>query len=208
MITIVDFGMGNLRSVAQALQCVAPDAPFVISQDPDQIRAASRLILPGQGAMLDCVRNLRALGLETALREALAQKPVLAVCIGEQMLFERSEEADAPGLGIFAGTVTKLTPGLDPNGLPYKVPHMGWNTVRQTQAHALWRSIPDQTYFYFVHSYRVCPAQTGLQAGETDYGGLFTSAVAKDNIFAVQFHPEKSAQAGLQIYQNFVHWNP
>jgi glutamine amidotransferase len=151
---------------------------------------------------------LRSLGLDASLREALTQKPVLAVCIGEQMLFERSEEANAPGLGIFKGDVLRLRPGLAANGLPFKVPHMGWNTVRQTGRHRLWQDIPNDAYFYFVHSYHVQPADPVLQVGETDYGGFFTSAVAQDNIFAVQFHPEKSAAAGLQLYKNFLHWNP
>jgi glutamine amidotransferase len=208
VIAIADFGMGNLRSVAQALAQVAPEVETRISADPAVIEAAERVVLPGQGAMRDCMRSLADSGLEPALRRAMASRPVLAVCIGEQMLFERSEEGGAQGLGLFAGQVRRFAPSRDEAGLPRKVPHMGWNRVRQARPHALWEGVPDDSYFYFVHSYYVVPAQPGLTVGETDYGGFFTCAVARDNIFAVQFHPEKSAAAGLRIYQNFVCWNP
>ncbi len=208
MIAIADFGMGNLRSVAQALAHVAPHVPTCITSDPDRIDAAERVVLPGQGAMPDCMRNLAAAGLEPALRRAAASKPVLAVCIGEQMLFERSEEGGAAGLGLFPGRVVRFTPGLDEQGRRRKIPHMGWNRVRQRRAHALWNGIDDDSYFYFVHSYYVSADRPQLVAGETDYGGFFTCAVAQDNIFAVQFHPEKSAAAGLRLYANFVTWNP
>ena len=208
MITIVDFGMGNLRSVAQAIGRVAPQSHCVISDRPEDVQSAGRIVLPGQGAMRDCLANLRDRHLEAAVREALAAKPVLGVCIGEQMLFERSEESDAPGLGVLAGDVARLTPAPEASGRPHKVPHMGWNTVRQVRAHPLWDGIGDGSYFYFVHSYHVRPARPELVFGETDYGGSFTSAVAQDNIFAVQFHPEKSAHAGLRLYENFLKWNP
>ena len=208
MIAIADFGMGNLRSVAQALARVAPQVSTCITQDPAVIDAAERIVLPGQGAMPDCMRNLRASGLEPALRRAAASKPILAVCIGEQMLFEHSEEGGVTGLGLFPGRVVRFRATMDEQGRPRKIPHMGWNRVRQAQSHALWAGVENDSYFYFVHSYYVETGRPGLIAGEADYGGFFTCAVAHDNIFAVQFHPEKSAAAGLRLYENFVTWNP
>lgn len=208
MIVIADFGMGNLRSVAQALNRVAPGQEVQVSADPDCIAAATRLVLPGQGAMPDCMKSLAASGLETALRLALARCPVLAVCIGEQMLLERSEEGGAAGLGLLRGQVVRFQPSREPDGRQRKIPHMGWNRVRQTRPHPVWEGIADESYFYFVHSYYVVPEVPGVIAGQSDYGGVFTCAVAQDNIFAVQFHPEKSAAAGLKLYENFVRWNP
>ena len=208
MIAIADFGMGNLRSVEQALARVAPQVARCISSDPDVIAAADRVVLPGQGAMPDCMRNLAAAGLEPALRQVAATRPVLAVCIGEQMLFDRSDEGDAAGLGMLSGKVVRFPDTRDENGRRRKIPHMGWNRVRQSGPHPLWDGIADDSYFYFVHSYYVEPSHAGIIAGQADYGGFFTCAVAKDNIFAVQFHPEKSAAAGLRLYANFVRWNP
>jgi glutamine amidotransferase len=208
MIAIADFGMGNLRSVEQALARVAPGVETRITSEPKVIDAAERVVLPGQGAMPDCMRNLAAAGLEPALRRALATRPVLAVCIGEQMLFERSQEGDAPGLGVLPGRVLRFGASVDEKGLRRKIPHMGWNQVRQTRPHPLWDGVADDSYFYFVHSYYVEAGRPDLVAGQTDYGGFFTCAVAQDNIFAVQFHPEKSAAAGLRIYANFVGWKP
>jgi glutamine amidotransferase len=208
VIAIADFGMGNLRSVAQALARVAPGAPARITQDPQVIDAAERVVLPGQGAMPDCMRSLADSGLEPALRRALANKPVLAICIGEQMLFERSDEGQARGLGVFPGRVVRFGATMDAQGRRRKIPHMGWNRVRQARPHALWAGVENDSYFYFVHGYYVESADPGLIAGETDYGGSFTCAVAQDNIFAVQFHPEKSAAAGLRLYENFVTWRP
>jgi glutamine amidotransferase len=208
VIAIADFGMGNLRSVAQALARVAPQVETRISADPDVIDAAARVVLPGQGAMPDCMRNLRESGLEPALRRAAARCPVLAVCIGEQMLFEASEEGGSAGLGLLPGRVVRFADSWDAEGRRRKIPHMGWNRVRQTREHPLWQGVPDDSYFYFVHSYHVVPERPSLIAGQADYGGFFTCAVAQDNIFAVQFHPEKSAAAGLRIYENFVCWNP
>jgi glutamine amidotransferase len=208
LIAIADFGMGNLRSVEQALARVAPQVQTRVSSDPAVIDAAERLVLPGQGAMPDCMRNLAASGLEPAVRRAAASRPVLAVCIGEQMLFERSEEGNAAGLGLFGGRVVRFPATIDEDGRRRKIPHMGWNRVRQTRPHPLWDGVEDDSYFYFVHSYYVEPERPGVIAGQTDYGGTFTCAVAQDNIFAVQFHPEKSAAAGLRIYANFVSWNP
>ena len=210
MIAIVDYGMGNLRSVAKALEHVAPSATVRISSDPIEIRAAERIVFPGQGAMPDCMRYLRESGLEEAVRAAAAAKPVLAVCIGEQMLFERSEEGDTPGLGLFAGNVVRFRDGdmRAADGSRLKVPHMGWNRVSQTARHRLWDGIADGSWFYFVHSYHVVPRDASLVAGTTDYGHAFTCVVARENIFATQFHPEKSAAAGLKLYENFTRWNP
>jgi len=209
MIAIVDYGMGNLRSVAKALEHVAPRATVRISSDPAAIRAAERIVFPGQGAMPDCMRYLRESGLEEAVRAAVASKPVLAVCIGEQMLFERSEEGDTPGLGLFPGEVVRFRDeAMRAAGGRLKVPHMGWNRVQQKMAHRLWDGIGDGSWFYFVHSYYVVPRDERLIAGMTDYGHAFTCVVARDNIFATQFHPEKSAAAGLKLYENFTRWNP
>jgi imidazole glycerol-phosphate synthase subunit HisH len=208
VIAIADFGMGNLRSVAQALARVAPGVETRISADPAVLDAAERLVLPGQGAMPDCMRHLGAAGLEAAVRRALATRPVLAVCIGEQMLFEASEEGAAAGLGVLPGRVVRFRDTHAADGRRRKVPHMGWNRVRQRRPHPLWDGVADDSYFYFVHSYYVEAARSGLVVGESDYGGFFTCAVAQDNIFAVQFHPEKSAAAGLKIYENFICWNP
>ena len=208
MIAIADFGMGNLRSVEQALARVAPHTDTRITQDPAVIEAAERVVLPGQGAMPDCMRSLAASGLEPALRRAAATKPILAVCIGEQMLFDRSEEGGVAGLGHFPGRVVRFRSTMDEQGRQRKIPHMGWNRVRQARPHALWAGIENDSYFYFVHSYYVEADDAGLVAGRTDYGGSFTCAVAQDNIFAVQFHPEKSAAAGLRLYENFVTWKP
>ena len=200
--------MGNLRSVQQALARVAPDVESRITSDPAVLDAAERIVLPGQGAMPDCMRNLVQSGLEPALRRAADSRPVLAICIGEQMLFERSEEGNSTGLGLFPGSVVRFPPSTDEAGLQRKIPHMGWNRVRQTSRHPLWDGVDDKSYFYFVHSYYVQPTNRAVIAGESDYGGFFTCAVAQDNIFAVQFHPEKSASAGLRLYANFVSWNP
>jgi glutamine amidotransferase len=210
VIAIVDYGMGNLRSVAKALEHVAPSATVRISADPAEIRAADRIVFPGQGAMPDCMRYLRESGLEEAVRAAAASKPVLAVCIGEQMLFERSEEGDTPGLGLFAGNVVRFRDEAmrTDDGARLKVPHMGWNRVRQTVRHQLWDGIADDSWFYFVHSYYVAPRDAALVAGTSEYGHSFTCVVARDNIFATQFHPEKSAAAGLKLYENFTRWNP
>jgi glutamine amidotransferase len=200
--------MGNLRSVAKAIEHVAPHERVEVTSDPEVVRAATRVVFPGQGAMPDCIRYLRDSGLEPAVRDAAQSKPLLAVCIGEQMLFDRSEEGDTPGLGLFSGDVVRFLPDMRELDSRLKVPHMGWNRVRQTKAHALWNGIDDQSWFYFVHSYYVAPREKELITGETTYGGIFTCAVARDNIFATQFHPEKSAAAGLRIYENFTRWNP
>lgn len=209
MIAVVDYGMGNLRSVAKAIEHVAPHERVEITSDPAVVRAAKSVVFPGQGAMPDCMRYLRESGLEDAVRSAAISKPLLAVCVGEQMLFDRSEEGETPGLGLLPGAVVRFAHDMHrPDGTRLKVPHMGWNRVRQSKQHALWDGIDDQSWFYFVHSYYVEPLANDLVTGETTYGGVFTCAVARDNIFATQFHPEKSAAAGLRIYENFTRWNP
>ena len=210
-IVVVDYGMGNLRSVAQALRAVAPEADVMISGDPAAIDAAERIVLPGQGAMRDCMRSLNESGVRDALLRAAASKPMMGVCVGEQMLFDVSEEGgNTPGLGLLPGKVVRfqLDGMLQEDGSRFKVPQMGWNQVRQRAPHAMWNGIPDNAWFYFVHSYFAQPAQAEHSAAETVYGQPFCCAVARDNIFATQFHPEKSAATGLQLYKNFIHWNP
>jgi glutamine amidotransferase len=214
-IAIVDYGMGNLRSVAKAVEHVAPRSSVRVSSDPVEIASADRVVFPGQGAMPDCMRYLREAGLEEVVRRVAREKPLLAVCIGEQMLFDLSEEARAPatetpGLALFAGKVVRFQapqPG-QPAATRLKVPHMGWNRVRQARPHLLWHGIADESWFYFVHSYYVAPTDPNVIFGQATYGGIFTCVVARDNIFATQFHPEKSAAAGLRIYENFTRWNP
>jgi glutamine amidotransferase len=202
-ISIVDYGMGNLRSVQKALQHVAPDADVTITSDAAAIRSADRVVFPGQGAMPDCMRSLAEHGLGDAVAEAARGKPFLGLCIGQQMLFEHSEEGDTPGLGLLQGRVRGFTPkpGL-------KIPHMGWNEVWQSAPHALWNGIADGSRFYFVHSYYCEPAEGALAAGSTRYPDEFTSAIARENLFATQFHPEKSAAAGLALLRNFATWDP
>jgi glutamine amidotransferase len=194
--------MGNLRSVSKALEHVAPEVRVVVTADPKRILACEKVVVPGQGAMPDCMRQLAASGARDAVIEAAASKPFLGICIGLQMLFERGEEGGAAGLGVLAGSV----PRFKVDGL--KVPHMGWNEVLQSRPHALWSGIADRSRFYFVHSYYPAPADPALVAATCVYGAPFTCAVASDNIFAIQFHPEKSQSAGLQLLSNFVRWRP
>jgi glutamine amidotransferase len=207
-ISIVDYGMGNLRSVQKALAHVAPGARVEITSDPGDIRRADRVVFPGQGAMPDCMRSLRECGLAEAVAEATQEKPFLGLCIGQQMLFEGSDEGDTPGLALVLGRVRGFPRSVERAAAGFKVPHMGWNEVRQVRPHALWKGIADASRFYFVHSYYCDPAEPSLAAGETRYPDAFTSAIARDNIFATQFHPEKSAVAGLQLLSNFATWNP
>ena len=207
-IAVIDYGMGNLRSVHKALAHVAPGAEVEITADPDAIRRADRVVFPGQGAMPDCMRELDARGLRPAVLEAARSRPFLGICIGLQMLFEHSEEDDTPGLAIFPGRVRRFPAAemVDANGRKLKVPHMGWNEVHQSGTHPLWDGIPDATRFYFVHSY-FAEAGASELAGSSEYGLRFTCAVARDNIFAVQFHPEKSQAEGLRLLANFVNWS-
>jgi glutamine amidotransferase len=201
-IAVVDYGMGNLRSVSKALEHVAPEAEVVVSADPDTILSSERVVVPGQGALPDCMRQLGASGAREAVVEATRAKPFLGICIGLQMLFERGEEGDAAGLGVLPGRV----PRFALSGL--KIPHIGWNEVVQERPHPLWAGIADRSRFYFVHSYYPAPRDAALIAATAVYGAAFTCAIARDNIFAVQFHPEKSQSAGLQLLSNFVHWRP
>jgi glutamine amidotransferase len=201
-IAVVDYGMGNLRSVSKAIEQVAPRSEVLVTADPEKIIAAERVVVPGQGAMPDCMRQLGESGAREAVIEAARAKPFLGICIGLQMLFERGEEGDTPGLGLLPGEV----PRFKLSGL--KIPHMGWNEVAQVRPHALWADIDDGSRFYFVHSYYPAPRDAALTAATSEYGGPFTCAIARDNIFAVQFHPEKSQSAGLQLLSNFVRWRP
>jgi imidazole glycerol-phosphate synthase subunit HisH len=209
-VAVVDYGMGNLRSVAKAIEHVVPEANLIVTSNPADLAKADRVVVPGQGAMPDCMRELDARGLRAAVIDASKTKPWLGICIGLQMLFEHSEEGDVKGLGVFAGNVKRFPHEqmLLSDGTRLKVPHMGWNEVRQHKPHALWKGIADDARFYFVHSFYAAPTDSGIVAGQTTYGIPFTSAAARDNIFAVQFHPEKSAQAGLQLLSNFMRWNP
>lgn len=208
-IAVIDYGMGNLRSVSKALEHVAPDREVVVTSDPAVIAGAERVVFPGQGAMPDCVRELDSRGLRQAVLEAAADKPFLGICIGLQLLFEHSEEGDVAGLGILPGQVKRFPADrmFDEAGNKLKVPHMGWNEVRRSRPHPLWVDIAPDARFYFVHSYYVEPSDPVLSMAYTEYSLKFTSAAGRDNIFAVQFHPEKSQQAGLALLHNFVNWN-
>ena len=211
-VAVVDYGMGNLRSVSQAVKHVAQGSGFdvIVTSTPSDIFAADRVVLPGQGAMPDCMRELSDSGLLEAVLHAAANKPLMGVCVGMQMLLTSSEEGPTAGLGLIDGEVVRfqLDGRLQPDGSRYKVPQMGWNQVFQTTPHAMWSGVPDGAYFYFVHSYFARPSEARHTAGETEYGDRFTCALARDNIFATQFHPEKSAEHGLTLYRNFLHWNP
>jgi glutamine amidotransferase len=211
-VAVVDYGMGNLRSVSQAVLHAARDMGFeaVITSRPEEVHAADRVVLPGQGAMPDCMRELRESGLQQAVLEAAARKPLFGVCVGMQMLLDRSEEGPSDGLGLIGGEVRRfqLAGRTQPDGSRFKVPQMGWNRVLQTQPHAMWHGIDDGAWFYFVHSFYASPSDARHSVGEADYGGRFTAVLARDNIFATQFHPEKSADAGLALYRNFLRWNP
>ena len=212
-VAVVDYGMGNLRSVSQAVAHAAlasDDIRVIVTGNPEEVLLAERVVLPGQGAMRDCMRELRDSGLQDAVLEALRTKPVMGVCVGMQMLLDHSEEQDTPGLGVIPGRVHRfrLEGRVQGDGSRFKVPQMGWNRVQQAQPHPLWQGVPDGAWFYFVHSYYAQPSEPRHSAGVTDYGQSFTSAVARDNIFATQFHPEKSAADGLKLYRNFLHWKP
>ena len=200
-VAVVDYGMGNLRSVSQAVRTAAADTGWdvVVTADPDVVHAANRVVLPGQGAMPDCMRELRESGLQQAVLDAAANKPLFGVCVGMQMLLDHSDEGDVPGLGLIPGDVRKfdLAGKMQADGSRFKVPQMGWNQVYQKRhdgnPHALWAGIPDGSFYYFVHSFYELVQQSAQCAAETDYGGVFACAIARDNIFATQFHPEKSS---------------
>ena len=207
-VAIIDYGMGNLLSVSKAFEHVAPLADIVVTADPAVIAAATRVVFPGVGAMPDCMRELAARGLTDVVKQAAANKPFLGICLGMQALFAHSEEGDCTGLGLLPGNV-RLFPAdamKDADGSKLKVPHIGWNQVHQGMAHPMWAGIEDGARFYFVHSYYAEPADPAMVAGFTHYPFAFTCAVARDNVFAVQFHPEKSQAAGLRLLANFITW--
>ena len=220
-VAVVDYGSGNLRSVSQAVRHVAQGSGYevVVTSRAQEVLDAERVVLPGQGAMHDCMRALAESGLQEAVLHAAANKPLFGVCVGMQMLLDRSHEgldgAATPGLGLIHGEVVKfdLAGQIQPDGSRYKVPQMGWNQVYQSQpggahVHPIWADVADGAYFYFVHSFYARPSDARHIAGEADYGARFAAAIARDNIFATQFHPEKSADQGLALYRNFLHWNP
>ncbi|HJQ62556.1 MAG TPA: imidazole glycerol phosphate synthase subunit HisH [Burkholderiales bacterium] len=208
-IAVIDYGMGNLRSVAKAIEQVAPGRVVSVTSDPRVVNQADRVVFPGQGAMPDCMREMETRGLRDAVMAAALEKPFLGICIGLQMLFEHSEEGDVAGLGLLPGRVRRFADPLrDSRGTKLKVPHMGWNEVHQTVNHALWNGVANASRFYFVHSYFVEPTDSRVTAGYSLYPSSFACAVARDNIFAVQFHPEKSQASGLQLLANFVAWQP
>ena len=223
-VAVVDYGMGNLRSVTQAVQAVASDANVEViwAKTPQEVMDAERVVLPGQGGMRDCMRELHDSGMLAAVLHAAKHKPLMGVCVGMQMLLDHSDELDTNCLGLIPGEVVKfdIAGQIAPDGNRYKVPQMGWNQVfvadhagqyakhNGVGRHPIWGDVPDGSYFYFVHSYYAKPSDIRHSVGETDYGSRFTSAIARDNIFATQFHPEKSASQGLALYRNFLHWNP
>ena len=220
-VAVVDYGSGNLRSVSQAVQHVAQGSGYevLVTSRAQDVLDAERVVLPGQGAMPDCMRALAESGLQDAVLHAAANKPLFGVCVGMQMLLDQSQEGmdglATPGLGLIHGEVLKfeLAGQIQPDGSRYKVPQMGWNQVYQSRpdgqnVHPVWAGVPDGAYFYFVHSFYARPSDVRHIAGEADYGARFAAAIARDNIFATQFHPEKSAEDGLALYRNFLHWKP
>jgi glutamine amidotransferase len=216
-VAVVDYGMGNLRSVTQAVMHVAADVgvEVVWARTPQEVMSADRVVLPGQGGMRDCMRELHESGMYGAVMHAAQHKPLMGVCVGMQMLLDHSAELDTPCLGLIPGEVVKfeLAGQIQPDGSRYKVPQMGWNQVWHSdlghpRPHPVWGDVPDGSYFYFVHSYYAKPSDARHSVGETDYGQRFSAAIARDNIFATQFHPEKSADHGLSLYRNFLHWKP
>jgi glutamine amidotransferase len=207
-IAVLDYGMGNLRSVCKAIEHVAPRASVSLVSSAAEIDRADKLVFPGQGAIGGCLVALNRDGLRDALVGAMARKPFLGICLGLQALYRHSEEGGgAAGLGVLDGTVKRFPGGRDEYGNALKIPHMGWNTVRQVRSHALWQGIDDGARFYFVHSYYADSGDPAVIAGMTEYGVRFTAAAARGNLFAVQFHPEKSARAGLRLLENFARWD-
>lgn len=209
-VAIIDYGMGNLRSVANAFKAVSPLHTVEVTSDPQLIKSADRVVFPGQGAMPDCIRELDARGLRSSVLDAVKNKPFLGICIGLQMLFEHSEEGDVAGLGVLKGQVRRFPQEkmIDASGAKMKVPHMGWSPVHQVRAHPMWNDIEDLVRFYYVHSYYVVPQAADTETARTAYPFDYTCAIGHENVFAVQFHPEKSAVAGLQLLRNFVNWKP
>jgi glutamine amidotransferase len=208
-IAIIDYGMGNLHSVSKAFEHVAPDTKIIVTSDAEVIRSADKIVLPGVGAMRDCMAEMKRLGVDSLVKEVSVDRPFLGICVGMQALLERSEENDGvDSIGLFPGHVLRFSEDLKEAGQRIKVPHMGWNQVTQKRDHPLWHGIDNKARFYFVHSYYV-PADSGEDyiVGQTQYGCSLAAAIARDNIFAVQFHPEKSQHSGLQLLKNFAHWS-
>ncbi len=208
-IAVIDYGMGNLHSVSKALEHVAPSARVIVTSDAKVIAEADRVLLPGVGAMRDCMGEIRRLGFDQLVKDVAASgRPLLGICVGMQVMLDFSEENNGIDcLGLFSGRVRFFGDDLKENGERLKVPHMGWNQVAHSHDHPLWQGIPDNDRFYFVHSYYVDAANFDAVAGTCRYGVDFAAAIARDNIFAAQFHPEKSQHAGLQLLKNFAHWN-
>ena len=209
---IVDYGMGNLRSVLnsvrEAERLAGTGTEIVLSARPEDVAAADKIIFPGQGAMPDCMAALQRSGLGEAVSDGLKNKPFFGICVGAQLLFEHSEEGDTAGLGWFAGEVKRFSVNVrDRDGGRLKVPHMGWNTVHQTKPHPLFRDIPQDSRFYFVHSYYFALQNSEIVLATSDYPDSFACIVGRDNVFATQFHTEKSHDAGLLLLRNFLHWN-
>ena len=204
MIAIIDYGIGNLRSVHNAVRFISPQTKSIVTSDPDAVAKADKVIFPGQGAMPDCISQLEKRGLKESVIEAAKQKPFLGICLGLQMLFETSEEGDASGFGLLPGTVKRFQ--LNKNER-IKIPHMGWNKVHLSNPHPMWNKIDSESRFYFVHSFYAEVKNKSLVMATSSHGEKFTCAIAKDNLFAVQFHPEKSSELGLQLLNNFTSWN-
>ena len=209
-VAVIDYGMGNLHSISKALQHADPQARVAVTSDPGQMRAADRVVFPGVGAIRDCMAALHGRGLGPVIRELAEAKPFLGVCLGMQALLQESEENGGVAcLGLLPGRVRRFAEGLaDAEGRPLKIPHMGWNRVRQAGPHPLWEGIPQDSRFYFVHSYYASPARPEHVAATADYPAPFAAALACGKLFAVQFHPEKSQAAGLSLLANFLQWNP
>lgn len=211
LVAVVDYNMGNLRSVAQALEHVSGDqAKIQITSDPTVIADADRVVFPGQGAARDCMREIENRSIVDAIKQAATEKPFLGVCMGMQVLLDHSEENDGVDcLGVFKGEVKSFRNVIntDEQSERLKIPQMGWNQIKHTQDHPLWAGIDDNSRFYFVHSYYIEPDDSELMAGSTDYGITYASAIARDNIFAMQSHPEKSADDGLRLLKNFIQWD-
>ncbi len=211
-IAIINYNMGNLHSVSKALEHVAPEgSKIILSASADEILNADRVVFPGQGAARDCMNELEKAGLVDVVREAANSKPFLGICMGMQVLLEQSEEHDGVDcIGMYKGNTRAFAgriPEKDEQGERLKIPQMGWNRINHTQDHPLWQGIEDGSRFYFVHSYFVDPDDKNMTAGTTEYGLKYASAIAKDNVFAIQAHPEKSSDDGLQLLKNFTEWD-
>ena len=204
MIAIIDYGIGNLRSVHNAVSFISPKTKSIITSDPDMVARADKVIFPGQGAMPDCISQLNSRGLKESVIEAAKQKPFLGICLGLQMLLEKSEEGNVNGFGLLPGIVKRFQPNQNER---IKIPHMGWNKVDLLNPHPMWNKISSASRFYFVHSFYAEVKDKSLVMATSSHGEKFTCAIAKDNIFAVQFHPEKSSELGLQLLNNFITWD-